>query len=145
MNQVTLAYDVLNSAGPWRYLFHMLNLQFLIMLVWRYLSLGNCLQPIADKNVLFWLIRCLWLLHDIICFSCTVYDTHVIKQNETYHQTSQIRCKLMGNLIYDHSGVVAASPVGAAPATSSFSAWHIDSFNELGKYNCKTRRETFNF
>ena len=39
----------------------------------------------------------------------------------TYHKTSNIRRILVGNKIVDHSDVVGASPVGAAPTTSSFS------------------------
>ena len=39
----------------------------------------------------------------------------------TYHQVYNIRCTLVGNEIVDHSDVVGASPVGAAPTTSSFS------------------------
>ena len=38
-----------------------------------------------------------------------------------YHKTSNISCTLVGNKIVDHSDVVGASPVGAAPTTSSFS------------------------
>ena len=38
-----------------------------------------------------------------------------------YCQVSNIRRKLVGNKIVDHSDVVGASPVGAAPTTSSFS------------------------
>ena len=38
--------------------------------------------------------------------------------------TSIIRCTLVGNKIVDHSDVVEASPVGPAPATSSFSTEH---------------------
>ena len=38
------------------------------------------------------------------------------------HQTSNISCAFVGNKIVDHSDVVGASPVGAAPTTSSFSA-----------------------
>ena len=38
-----------------------------------------------------------------------------------YHQVSNIRITLVGNKIVDHSDVVGASPVGAAPTTSSFS------------------------
>ena len=38
-----------------------------------------------------------------------------------YHQTSNIRCTLVGDKIVNHSGVVGASPVGTAPTTSSFS------------------------
>ena len=40
---------------------------------------------------------------------------------EVYPQVSNIRCTLVGNKIVDHSAVVGASPVGAAPTTSSFS------------------------
>ena len=39
----------------------------------------------------------------------------------TYRQVSNIRYYLVGNKIVDHSDVVEASPVGAAPTTSSFS------------------------
>ena len=42
------------------------------------------------------------------------------KKNE-YRQFSNIRRSLVGNKIDDHSDVVGASPVGAAPTTSSFS------------------------
>ena len=38
-----------------------------------------------------------------------------------YRQVSNIRHTLVGNQIVDHSDVVGASPVGAAPTTSSFS------------------------
>ena len=39
-----------------------------------------------------------------------------------YHKTSNISHTSLGNKIVDHSDVVEASPVGAAPTTSSFSA-----------------------
>ena len=39
----------------------------------------------------------------------------------SFRQTSNISHTLIGNKIVDHSDVVGASPVGAAPATSSFS------------------------
>ena len=38
-----------------------------------------------------------------------------------YRKTSNIRRTLVGHKIVDHSDVVGASPVGAAPTTSSFS------------------------
>ena len=38
-----------------------------------------------------------------------------------YHKTSNISRTLVGNKIVDNSDVVGASPVGAAPTTSSFS------------------------
>ena len=37
-----------------------------------------------------------------------------------YRQVSNIRRTLAGNTFVDHSDVVGASPVGAAPTTSSF-------------------------
>ena len=37
-----------------------------------------------------------------------------------YHQIYDISRTLVGNKIVDHSDVVGASPVGAAPTTSSF-------------------------
>ena len=40
---------------------------------------------------------------------------------ETYRQTSNIRRTLVGYKAVDHSDVVGASPVGAAPTSSSFS------------------------
>ena len=45
----------------------------------------------------------------------------VLAWEETYRQVSNIRCILTGYKIVDHSDVVGASPVGAAPTTSSFS------------------------
>ena len=39
----------------------------------------------------------------------------------SYHQISNIRHTFVGNQIVDHSDVVGASPVGAAPTTSSLS------------------------
>ena len=45
----------------------------------------------------------------------------------------------------DHSDVVGASPVGAAPANYIFKLDLTPGFNGLGKDNCKTRRETFKF
>ena len=38
-----------------------------------------------------------------------------------YCQTFNISCTLIGNKIVDHSDVVGAPPVGAAPTTSSLS------------------------
>ena len=39
----------------------------------------------------------------------------------TYRQISNTRHTLLGNKIVDHSDAVGASPVGAAPTSSSFS------------------------
>ena len=62
----------------------------------------------------------------------------------TYRQVSNIRRTLVSNEIVDHSDVVGASPVAAAPTTSSSSTL-TPGFNELGKDNCRLRRETFEF
>ena len=45
----------------------------------------------------------------------------VIKYYWYYRKVSNISRTLVGNKIVDHSDVVGASPVGAAPTTSSFS------------------------
>ena len=44
-----------------------------------------------------------------------------------YRKVSNIRHTLVGNKIVDHSDVVGAWPVGAAPTTSSFSTQHLAS------------------
>ena len=68
----------------------------------------------------------------------------VYSRKWNYRQVSNIRRILVGNVIVDHSDVVGASPVGAAPTTSSFFDL-TPGLKGLGKDNCKTRRETFNF
>ena len=47
----------------------------------------------------------------------------------THHKISNISHTLVGNKIVDHSDVVGASPVGAAPTTSSFSIEHLASMD----------------
>ena len=46
---------------------------------------------------------------------------NIIYLQHNYRKVSNIRRTLVGNKIVDHSDVVGASPVGAAPTTSSFS------------------------
>ena len=50
-------------------------------------------------------------------------DSLFIKRSfvSKYRKASNISRTLVGNKIVDHSDVVGASPVGAAPTTSSFS------------------------
>ena len=43
------------------------------------------------------------------------------ESSHSYRKTSNISCTLVGDKIVDNSDVVGASPVGAAPTTSSFS------------------------
>ena len=59
-------------------------------------------------------ISCIQLNWVLFCI-----DMHQYEHN--YRQVSNIRRTLVGNQIVDHSDVVGASPVGAAPTTSSFS------------------------
>ena len=61
----------------------------------------------------------------------------------TYRKTSNIRRTLVGNKIVDHSDVVGASPVGAAPTTSSFST--SPGFKGFGKDSRKTLRDSFKY
>ena len=70
------------------------------------------------------------------------YALHV--SNGKYRQNSNINHTLVDNKIVDHSDVVGASPVRAAPATSSF-ATYTPGFDGFGKDSCKMRRETFKF
>ena len=49
------------------------------------------------------------------------HSVTLILNGDVYRQVSNIRRTLVGNKIVDHSDVVGASPVGAAPTTSSFS------------------------
>ena len=55
------------------------------------------------------------------------YLAYVIPYN--YRKTSHISRILVGNKIVDISDVVGASPVGAAPTTSSFSTQHLASMD----------------
>ena len=60
------------------------------------------------------LLPCIWMESIQFCISNNT-------DKSTYRQVSNIRRTLIGNKIVDHSDVVGASPVGAAPTTSSFS------------------------
>ena len=46
-----------------------------------------------------------------------------------YRKISNISRTSVGNIIVDNSDVVGASPVGAAPTTSSFSTYHLASMD----------------
>ena len=56
--------------------------------------------------------------HDVIMYTLsTIYRQYM----QNYHQVSNIRRTLFGKAFVDNSDVVGASPVGAAPTTSSLS------------------------
>ena len=85
------------------------------------------------------------VVKQILHWIWTTMEHWLIKQvqpDTDYRQIFNIRCTLTGNKIVDHSDVVGASPVGAAPTTSSFST-PTPEFKRLHKDNCKTRQETF--
>ena len=50
-----------------------------------------------------------------------LYKCNMLHTKQIYRKTSNISRTLVGNKIVDNSDVVGASPVGAAPTTSSFS------------------------
>ena len=56
-------------------------------------------------------------------FVLNILDAVIMLQDiyKGYRQVSNIKRTIVGNKIVDHSDVVGASPVGAAPTTSSFS------------------------
>ena len=47
-------------------------------------------------------------------------EKKILDSVQKYRQISNINHTLVGNSIVDHSDVVGASPVGAAPTASSF-------------------------
>ena len=86
----------------------------------------NILSPVSkelDKGL--WSFCC--QLPDTFCYGSvqdwfiSIANIQEIMQFCTYRKVSNIGRILVGNKIVDHSDVVGASPVGAAPTTSSFS------------------------
>ena len=64
----------------------------------------------------------------------------------SYRKVSNIRRTLVGNKIVDHTDVVGASPVGAAPTTSSIFILNLThGVNGLGKDNSNAIREIVMF
>ena len=61
-----------------------------------------------------------FVIYTILLSASDPFEVHVITLN-MYRQVSNIRRTLVGNNIVDISDVVGASPVGAAPTTSSLS------------------------
>ena len=51
--------------------------------------------------------------------------SRVCYEKVEYRRISNIRRTLIGNNLVDHSDVVGASPIGAAPTTSSFLTYHL--------------------
>ena len=58
----------------------------------------------------------------------TILDSH-IDYSYAYRQAFNISSTFVANKFVDHSEVVGASPLGAAPTTSSFSTQHMASMD----------------
>ena len=69
------------------------------------------------KRILYFIIKVVVILS--ICIYTVLCEAVV--NSGTHQQTSNVSRTLLGSKIVDHSDVVGASPVGAAPTTSSFS------------------------
>ena len=81
----------------------------------------SCQCPKHDSRLIdlfYWKNPGCWL--DVLCWFFSKKKP-LSEYMYIYNQISNIRRALVGNKIVDHSDVVGASPVGAAPTTSSFS------------------------
>ena len=85
-------------------------------------------------------INCSAITHQdlLSCPNLPKHEDEYVLSN--YREASNIIRTLVGNKIVDHSDVVGASPVGAAPTTSSFSTSQ-SGFKRFGKDSRKTVRE----
>ena len=81
------------------------------MLVFSSMTLNNCYLFEIDSSVIIRLLL----------------NKSQKKDHLWYHKISNIRRTLTCNKLVDHSDVVGASPVGAAPTTSSFSTYYLAS------------------
>ena len=79
-------------------------------------TLGNKIKWNRDQNVYMFIQEN--TCDNVVCLMAAILSW---SQYDTYRKVSNIRRTLVGNKIVDHSDVVGASPVGAAPTTSSFS------------------------
>ena len=90
--------------------------------------------PVHISSSIFLLMVCL-------CRQKRSGHAEVFYVRSTYRQTANIWRTLGGNSDVDHWDVFGASPVGAAPTTSSFST----GYDGLSKDNCMAIRVTFKF
>ena len=81
--------------------------------------------PIEDKSAINQAMALHWMGDKALPDPMLTHIYHIIRHyrltKPQYHTVSYISRTLVGNKIVDHSDVVGASPVGAAPTTSSFS------------------------
>ena len=100
-------------------------------LLWN--TADRILTKVGDMNhiVIILIVILSYLIHmmmNIIYWFCTyqqwpfvIWKGSYVEVRYDYHHTSNISRTLVGNYIHDYSDVVRASPVGAAPITSSLS------------------------
>ena len=81
-----------------------------------------------ERRQLYFLSSAHVLKRTIGLLSRWTWQMHLVSVDK-FRQTSNIRHTWVGNKIVDHSDVVGASPVGAAPTTSSFSTQHLASMD----------------
>ena len=99
------------------------------------------LREVKVKMYLKVLSAWCWLFHSSFRVSIHVptqllaftSDVARVLNFSTYRKVFNVRGTLVGNKTVDHTNVVGASPVGAAPTTSSFSTQHLASI-----YSAKT-------
>ena len=128
----------------------------LVVLVdFTHIHLSYISRYVTGTRAIIWLTQCQWsdtvgygsMYHmsrlwtdDIITTKQSIFNGMYC----SYCQTSNISHTVVSNKIVDHSDVVGASPVSAAPTTSSFLTQQL-ARNRLRKDNSKTRRETLRF
>ena len=76
----------------------------------------------TSVDLSWYISETLWHLPEVM-----LQEIIMIPITKTYRQVSNIRHTIVGNSIADHSDVVGATPVGAAPIASSFSTEHLAS------------------
>ena len=78
------------------------------------------------------------------CFKQWLSAVRELAASCAYHKISNISRTLVGNKLVDHSDVVGASPVGAAPTTPSFSTYCLASM-DLAKITARRDENHLNF
>ena len=74
-----------------------------------------------ERNMISWIKISMYFIPWLIIIHHHRFYQTLNAMNIEYRKVSNIRRTFVGNKIVDHSDVVGASPVGAAPTTSSFS------------------------
>ena len=101
--------------------FQFIKFLFQYYVIWYHVRFGSLIWLLISSGFQ----HCFYLF--LFLTSFLVHKVYLCNGNlpvimsRSYRQVSNIRRTLVGNKIVDHSDVIGASPVGAAPTTSSFS------------------------